>query len=79
MRLYLVVAMLVLALAAFTQAQEAEAEAAASGIGEMGKNLADKAQATLEVIRNSDIVSNSQTWLEQQLEKVKQKISEITQ
>jgi len=42
------------------EAQEAEAEAAASGIGEMGKNLADKAQATFEVIRNSDIVSNSQ-------------------
>ncbi|KAJ4922782.1 hypothetical protein JOQ06_022769, partial [Pogonophryne albipinna] len=72
MRLYLVVAMLVLALAAFTQAQDAEATV--SGITEMGQSLADKAKATFEDIRNSDIVSSSQAWLEQQLEKVKQKI-----
>ncbi|XP_034089359.1 apolipoprotein C-I-like [Gymnodraco acuticeps] len=77
MRLYLVVAMLVLALAAFTQAQEAQA--AVSGITEMGQSLADKATATFEDIRTSDIISNSQAWLEQQLEKVKQKIGEITQ
>ncbi|KAF3839352.1 hypothetical protein F7725_018069 [Dissostichus mawsoni] len=82
MRLYLVVAMLVLALAAFTQAQEVEAEATveekfavfANQMSEMGKNLADKAQTTFEDISNSEFVSSSQSWFEQQLEKVKQKI-----
>ncbi|XP_034089669.1 apolipoprotein C-I [Gymnodraco acuticeps] len=87
MRLYLVVAMLVLALAAFTQAQEAEAEATVeekfavftNQMGEMGKNLADKAQTTFEGIRSSEFVASSQTWFEQQMEKIKQKIGEISQ
>ncbi|XP_033976100.1 apolipoprotein C-I isoform X1 [Trematomus bernacchii] len=116
MRLYLVVAMLVLALAAFTrmsrvnlsklqatfpfmlcnffcfcskpaEAQEAEAEATVeekfavftNQMGEMGKNLADKAQTTFEEIRSSEFVASSQSWFEQQLEKMKQKFSEISQ
>ncbi|KAI4811154.1 hypothetical protein KUCAC02_014072 [Chaenocephalus aceratus] len=91
MRLYLVVAMLVLALAAFTQAQDAEVEAAVeetveekfavftNQMGEMGKKLADKAQTTFEEIRSSEFVASSQSWFEQQLEKIKQKIGEINQ
>ncbi|KAI4811155.1 hypothetical protein KUCAC02_014073, partial [Chaenocephalus aceratus] len=75
MRLYLVVAMLVLALAAFTQAQDAEVEATVEApveatvvekfavfinqMGEMGKKLADKAQTTFEGIRSSEFVASS--------------------
>ncbi|KAK5891929.1 hypothetical protein CesoFtcFv8_012358 [Champsocephalus esox] len=91
MRLYLVVAMLVLALAAFTQAQDAEVEPPVeetveekfavftNQMGEMGKKLADKAQTTFEGIRSSEFVASSQTWFEQQLEKFRQKIGEISQ
>ncbi|KAJ4922783.1 hypothetical protein JOQ06_022770 [Pogonophryne albipinna] len=85
MRLYLVVAMLVLALAAFTQAQDAEATVEekfavfTNQMGEMGKKLADKAQTTFEDIRSSEFVASSQAWFEQQLEKMKQKIGEISQ
>ncbi|KAK5861891.1 hypothetical protein PBY51_017331 [Eleginops maclovinus] len=85
MRVYLVVAMLVLALAAFTVAQEQEEAVEqkfadfTSQMSEMGKNLAEKAKTTFEDIKNSDFVANSQSWFDRNLELMKQKLAEIGQ
>ncbi|XP_030250215.1 apolipoprotein C-I [Sparus aurata] len=83
MRLFLAVAVLMLAFIAYTEAQEETTEQTFAKFGEqmteMGKDLAEKAKTTFENINNSEFAVTSRNWFTQQLEKLKNRVQEISQ
>ncbi|XP_040923806.1 apolipoprotein C-I [Betta splendens] len=82
MRLYLAVAVLMLAFVAYTEAQDQTVEKMTritDQLSEIGRNLADNARTTFEKIQNSPFAQNAKTWLDEQIDKLKQKVGELSQ
>lgn len=83
MRLYLAVAVLMLAFVAYTEAQEETIEQKFVKFGEqmseVGKSLADRAKTTFDQIQTSEFASTTKSWFEEQIEKLKTKLQEISQ
>ncbi|XP_026173129.1 apolipoprotein C-I [Mastacembelus armatus] len=83
MRLYLAVAMLMLAFVAFTEAQEETIKQRVVKISEQlsegVKTLADKAKTGFDQLHNSDFAVSTRNWFQEQFDKVKTKLGELTQ
>lgn len=78
MRLYLAVAVLMLAFVAYTEAQEVTFEERFNQFGqqmsEFGQNLATKTKTALDDFHNSEGVQKAKSWLQEQVEKLKNKL-----
>ncbi|XP_040899396.1 apolipoprotein C-I [Toxotes jaculatrix] len=83
MRLYLAVAVLMLAFVAYTEAQEETFTDRLTSFGEqlqvMARELAEKAKTAFKEVQNSDVAVNSKNWIQDQFEKLTNKVKEHTQ
>ncbi|WP_233005575.1 hypothetical protein, partial [Exiguobacterium aurantiacum] len=80
MKLYLAAAVLMLVLAAHTEAQEETLEQRfatfQTQVKEITENLAEKTKTAFDQIENHEYVVKTKSWLSEQFEKMKQKMSE---